>query len=1179
MKIRKKIGLLWMLCLILAVPVYAETSDGIEASIQTKKDTYSNTDTLDLDLKIKNNNDYAVEITDINSTELDSYATTTKLLNNPKKLESGEEMKVGLSYQPTTVIKPTPEPDTITPEPESITPESASNTTDTKKKATQTNTGDSSHVFLWIVLCLFSAAGLYFVAKKKKGKALLSIILVMAMSIPSVILVKAEETKIEKKLKVAKDISVGTTTKTIQADITYLLNSADLSTDNTVSFDLNYETENRVSKKTIATGEYVSYDEELMREGYLNIGWYTDPTCSEESYFDMRQQPITEDIILYAGWFDIAENTDTDADGIPDSLEEFLHFDPANADTDNDGLSDYDELFKFDTNPLKKDTDDNGVEDGQEDNDNDQLNNLQELSYCTSPNNTDTDNDGITDYDEVMTYHTDPLKKDTDEDNASDIWEIENGYDPLVFNDTFNIIYTEEHPTSEHPVSVSLNFALTEGNADSFSVEEITEEENAYVDPSIAGYLGNAYDFSIDGTFDSAEMTFAYDLSLGTLSDEFQPRIYYFNEETKMMEELPDQTVEEGKVTATVTHFSMYILLNKVAFDKIWNAEIKPPTEAEDSTLDITFVIDYSYSMVYNDIDSVRLQVTKQFIDKLRDTGDRAAIIKFVRQPTVVCEMTNDKQILKDAVDSIINDNGFSSVSGTNGSAAIRSALDIMASSTADNKFIIFLTDGEDTITSYSYDDLVAEAKNNNIIIYSIGMASADEGLLSKIADGTGGKYYQATPALDLSDIYSDIESETIDFVTDTNNDGICDYYTKLIQEGILIPGNGSARFTGIDLNCDKNGNPSDDYDGDGLKNGEELSVIIHEDYVTLEMNSNPLTADSDGDGLLDGNSQYATNGDRIAPRDPEPMKYNGEKGMWKYHISYSQSGDVIAKEYDRSWNFWDSLFRDNIYKIVSQAENIPQGTADLIVQHLLLLHNKAEATAADWGKAAILIKDVSINLLSNINCNIGGKFWSYSQIESYLGSCLLNFIPDTMEQAYHSQNQTWQRKFGYNVFYDLIFEYGSNITEPLMIPVKVGNNVYALWMWKGDYWNLQNGAEIGLYIYSQNYAGMPSGDKNIAHYHAVDFEVPMSLSLYYYGNSISNLFSWSPSEPQWWCTGFTGFLHDANYPNAEKLISVGKVDLLGHEDIYDGLKTVTSNYSSNFIFDEDGHTIWTLWR
>ena len=66
-------------------------------------------------------------------------------------------------------------------------------------------------------------------------------------------------------------------------------------------------------------------------------------------------------------------------------------------DSDNDGLSDSDEIMKYHTGLASR----------------------------------DTDGDGLTDGDEVNKYGTDPLDYDTDNDGYSDGWEIQNGYDPL----------------------------------------------------------------------------------------------------------------------------------------------------------------------------------------------------------------------------------------------------------------------------------------------------------------------------------------------------------------------------------------------------------------------------------------------------------------------------------------------------------------------------------------------------------------------------------------------------------------------------------------------------------------------------------------------------------------------------------------------------------------------------
>ncbi|MHA1249669.1 MAG: binary toxin-like calcium binding domain-containing protein [Candidatus Helarchaeota archaeon] len=93
---------------------------------------------------------------------------------------------------------------------------------------------------------------------------------------------------------------------------------------------------------------------------------------------------------------------------------------PNNNDTDNDGLTDYQEISTYNTSPNNNDTDNDGLTD------------YQEIStYNTSPNNNDTDNDGLTDYQEINTYNTSPIKADTDGDGFSDKQEILAGTDPL----------------------------------------------------------------------------------------------------------------------------------------------------------------------------------------------------------------------------------------------------------------------------------------------------------------------------------------------------------------------------------------------------------------------------------------------------------------------------------------------------------------------------------------------------------------------------------------------------------------------------------------------------------------------------------------------------------------------------------------------------------------------------
>ncbi len=127
----------------------------------------------------------------------------------------------------------------------------------------------------------------------------------------------------------------------------------------------------------------------------------------------------------------VMEQTDTDGDGLIDLYEHIFGSDKNAEDTDGDGLSDYIEVMIVGTDPLYKDTDENGVEDGDEDYDGDGLTNLQEVSYGTDLTLRDTDNDELTDYEEIFIYGTDPLNPDTDGDAINDGDEIKLGLDPL----------------------------------------------------------------------------------------------------------------------------------------------------------------------------------------------------------------------------------------------------------------------------------------------------------------------------------------------------------------------------------------------------------------------------------------------------------------------------------------------------------------------------------------------------------------------------------------------------------------------------------------------------------------------------------------------------------------------------------------------------------------------------
>ena len=103
--------------------------------------------------------------------------------------------------------------------------------------------------------------------------------------------------------------------------------------------------------------------------------------------------PIASPVVLDS----LDTEVDTDGDGLPDARETTLGTDPHNPDSDDDGLTDGDEIDFYGTEPLAPDTDGDGLSDAQE-----------LVSDGTNPFLADTDGDGAADADEIAAG-TDPL--------------------------------------------------------------------------------------------------------------------------------------------------------------------------------------------------------------------------------------------------------------------------------------------------------------------------------------------------------------------------------------------------------------------------------------------------------------------------------------------------------------------------------------------------------------------------------------------------------------------------------------------------------------------------------------------------------------------------------------------------------------------------------------------------
>ena len=317
----------------------------------------------------------------------------------------------------------------------------------------------------------------------------------------------------------------------------------------------------------VTDGDLLAMPAVTPLSGYQFMGWVREERPAYPYDFSL---PVTSSFCLTGIWLDSSlDTTDTDEDGLSDALEELLHTDPAAWDSDGDGLPDGMELLQLRLDALSKDTDGDGITDGEEDTDADGLSNLSETENGTDPILYDSDADGLSDGEEMNVYGTFPLDVDTDSDGVSDGVEVSIGSDPLYAENSFTTSATGDEISEHHPVSIEVSAVTDAKGAGSLYIDELVNTHIPALTNASYGYLAPAYEVTADGNLEHAVITFSYDPSLGEYSDDFKPTIFWYNEEESEFVEVPGQVCENGTVTAEVTHFSVYMLLDKSMMDSV----------------------------------------------------------------------------------------------------------------------------------------------------------------------------------------------------------------------------------------------------------------------------------------------------------------------------------------------------------------------------------------------------------------------------------------------------------------------------------------------------------------------------------------------------------------------------------------------------------------------------------
>lgn len=262
---------------------------------------------------------------------------------------------------------------------------------------------------------------------------------------------------------------------------------------------------------------------------------------------------------------------------------------------------------------------------------------------------------------------------------------------------------------------------------------------------------------------------------------------YYYNYRRRYPElRMPDLRAVQG-VTSWRGKFRIVLhILRAISFVALVFALARPQLVLEEvkrngEGIDIFLAIDLSSSMLAQDFKPNRLEVSKREATEFvsRREFDRIGLATFAGEAFAQCPLTTDHDVVKDFISKLqcgtLDD-------GTAIGMGLASAVNRLKESVAESKVIILLTDGMNN-AGYIQPDMASNlAKEFGIRVYTIGVGTRgqayapvsrnrrgefifrlspveiDEELLRTIASDTGGRYFRATDAQSLENIYKTID-------------------------------------------------------------------------------------------------------------------------------------------------------------------------------------------------------------------------------------------------------------------------------------------------------------------------------------------------------------------------------------------------------------------------------------
>ena len=210
--------------------------------------------------------------------------------------------------------------------------------------------------------------------------------------------------------------------------------------------------------------------------------------------------------------------------------------------------------------------------------------------------------------------------------------------------------------------------------------------------------------------------------------------------------------------------------------------------------IDIMLAMDISKSMDNQDIPPSRLSVAKNVANQFiaGRSQDRIGLVIFSGEPYSLCPLTTDYEMLREYIGEISSK--IINTSGTAVGNALGMCINRLREIESKSKVAILISDGDNTAGNLDPVTSAQLAKAFGVRVYTVAVGSektttdkVDEGTLREIAKISEGKFFRATDASSLRNIFKEIKRLEKVEIKQSQYRNVQDFYHPYLRWAIVF--------------------------------------------------------------------------------------------------------------------------------------------------------------------------------------------------------------------------------------------------------------------------------------------------------------------------------------------------------------------------------------------------------